>query len=82
MTHWWYYFRHHQDPPITIYNIVEGIQHKLKDFRNILVSQVRRQGNHHAYILPLRVDFVAWTEKNLIIIESTLTQDVLFLSSS
>ena len=74
------------DPPITIYNIVEGIQHKLKDFRNIQVSQVQQQGNHHAHILPLHakncVDFVAWIEKNLIIIELILTQDVLFLSSS
>ena len=51
------------DSPITIYNIVEGIQHKLKDFRNIQVSQVQQQGNHHAHILPLHakncVDFVA-----------------------
>ena len=31
--------------PITILNIVEGVQCKLKDFRGVKVSHVQRQGN-------------------------------------
>ena len=37
--------------PITIRNIVEGVQCKLKDFRGVKVSHVRRQGNRASHIL-------------------------------
>lgn len=37
--------------PATIGNIIDGIKHKLKDFRQILVSHVRRQGNRPAHLL-------------------------------
>ena len=39
------------EPPITIRNIVEEIQFKLKDFRRVQVSHIRKQGNHPAHIL-------------------------------
>ena len=64
------------EPPITIRNIVEGIQLKIKDFRGVQVSHIRRQGNHPAHILAQYVrnlvSFVVWIEENPIMIESAL----------
>ena len=37
--------------PATIDNIIDGIRHKLKDFWQVLVSHVRRQGNCLAHPL-------------------------------
>ena len=74
------------EPPITIHNKVEGIQLKLKDFRKVQVSHIRRQGNRPAHILVQStrnlVSFVAWIEENPIVIELVLAQDVMCLSSS
>ena len=74
------------EPPITIHNKVEGIQLKLKDFRKVQVSHIRRQGNCPAHILVQSarnlVGFVAWIEENPTVIELVLAQDVMCLSSS
>ena len=39
------------EPPVVIANIIEGIQHYLRDFRQFPVSHIRRQGNRPAHIL-------------------------------
>ena len=69
--------------PITILNIVEGVQCKLKDFRGVKVSHVRRQGNRASHNLTQYsrnlISFVDWIEENPIMIESALAQDVMFL---
>ena len=74
------------EPPITIRNIVEGIQLKIKDFTRVQVSHIQRQGNRPTHILAQYVrnlvSFVAWIEENPIMIELTLAQDVMCLSSS
>ena len=65
-------------------NIVERILLKLKDFRGVQVSHIRRQDNRLAHILVQYarnlVSFVAWIEKNPIMIELVLAQDVMCLS--
>ena len=74
------------ESPATIGNIIDGIRHMLKDFQQVLVSHVRRQGNCPAHLLAQHimsvVSFVIWIEENPTFIELALIQDVLFLSSS
>lgn len=71
---------------MTISNIVFGICHKLQAFRSVQVSHVRRESNKPAHILTQYAkglnSFVAWVEEDLVVIESTLAQNVLNLSSS
>ena len=70
----------------TICNIIEGIQQKLEDFRSMQVNHVKREGNRQAHTLAQHAndvfDYVTWIEKNPNMNESSLAQDVLFLSSS
>ena len=58
----------------------------LKDFQQVLVFHVRRQGNCPAHLLAQHtrsvVSFVTWIEENPTLIELALIQDVIFLSSS
>ena len=74
------------ESPTTINNIIDGIRYKLKDFQQVLVSHVRRQGNRPAHLLAQHsmsvVSFVIWIEENPTFIELALIQDVIFLSSS
>ena len=73
------------EPPIGIATIFEGIHQKLQDFRQVQFSSVKRRGNRLAHILAQyvknNVSYVIWIEKNLSMIESALTHDVLVLSS-
>ena len=39
------------EPPVAINDLVEGIQHQMRDFCGIQVTQVRREGNCSTYIL-------------------------------
>ena len=39
------------EPPVAIANIIEGIQHYLRDFRQFPVPHIRRLGNRPAHIL-------------------------------
>ena len=70
----------------TVCNIIEGIQQKLQDFRSMQVNHVKREGNRQAHTLAQHAndvfDYVTWIEKNPNMNESSLAQDVLFLSSS
>ena len=74
------------ESPATIGNIIDGIRHKLKDFQQVLVSHVRRQGNRPTHLLAQLtmsvVSFVIWIEENPTFIELALIQDVIFLYSS
>ena len=73
-------------PPTAISNIIEGIRHKLQDFRQVHISHVRWQGNRPTHILAQYtwniVSYVTWIEENPNMIELALAQDVLFLFSS
>ena len=74
------------ESPATIDNIIDGIRYKLKDFQQVLVFHVRRQGNHLAHLLAQHsmsvISFVTWIKENPTFIELALIQDVIFLSSS
>ena len=37
--------------PTTIANIIDGIQHKFKDFHLVLVTEIKRQGNRLTHLL-------------------------------
>ena len=39
------------EPPVAISDLVEGIQHQMRDFCGIQVTRVRREGNRSVYIL-------------------------------
>ena len=73
-------------PLTTICNIIEGIRQKLQDFKKVQVNHVKWEGNHPAHNLAQHAkdvfDYAIWIEENLSMIESSLAQDVLFLSSS
>ena len=70
----------------TICNIIEGIQQKLEDFRSMQVNHVKREGNCLAHNLAQHAndvfDYVTLIGENPNVIEYSLDQDVLFLSSS
>ena len=70
----------------TICYIIEGIQQKLQDFRSMQVNHVKQEGNRPAHNLAQHANdvfnYVTWIKKNPNMIESSLAQDVLFLSSS
>ena len=70
----------------TICYIIEGIQQKLQDFRSMQVNHVKQEGNRPAHNLAQHANdvfnHVTWIEENPNMIESSLAQDVLFLSSS
>ena len=67
-----------------IANIIDGTRLKLLEFRHAIISHVKTQGNRPAHIFAQYVknidDYVSWIEENPIMIESTLIQDVIFLS--
>jgi len=74
---------------VIVLNILARVALKLLDFLLIKVSHVKRQGNIPAYILAKYVNdinnsdnYVMWIEENLLLIESTITHDVLNLFSS
>ena len=70
----------------TICNIIEGIQQKLQDFRSMQVNRVKWEGNRPPHNLAQHAndvfDYVTLIGENPNMIESSLAQDVLFLSSS
>ena len=72
------------DPPMSISNIMDGIRVKIQDFGRLQVSHVKHQGNRSAHLLTCYakniLDYFAWIEENPIMIESTLIQDVIFLT--
>ena len=72
------------EPPMSINNIMDGIRVKIQNFRRFQVSHVKHQGNRSAHLLTCNakniLDYFAWIEENPIMIESTLIQDVIFLS--
>ena len=74
------------EPPTTIGNIIDCIWQKLQDFRRTKVSHICRQGNRPAHILAWYashiIGFITWIKEIPYMIESAMTQDVLFLSSS
>ena len=39
------------EPPVAISDLVEGIQHQIRDFCGIQVTHVQREGNRSVYIL-------------------------------
>ena len=73
-------------PPITVANVILGIQQQLQVFRMVHVSHVKWQGNKPAHILAHYAkgidNYVAWIKENPSIIESLLAQDVMGFSSS
>ena len=77
---------HGDDPPMAIRNIIEGIRHKLQDFQQFQIAYIKRQGNRLAHLLARHAksvdSYVTWIEKNHFFIESALSHDVMFLSSS
>ena len=70
----------------TICNIIEGIQQKLQDFRSMQVNHVKWEGNRPPHNLAQHAndvfDYVTLIGENPNVIEYSLAQDVLFLSSS
>ena len=70
-------------------NILARVSQKFHDFRLAQVSHVRRQGNRPTQLLAKHAkdivnsdNFVTWIKENPSLIESTITHDVLNLSSS
>ena len=54
--------------PTTIGNIIDGIRHKLKDFWQVLVSRIGRQGNRFAHLSMLGVLLVLFKRKFLFLL--------------
>ena len=73
-------------PLVGISNIVSNMCLRLQYFRFVQVSHVKRLGNKPDHILTQYArdldSYVTWVEKNLVFLESTLTHDILNLSSS
>ena len=70
--------------PISIENIITGIQNKQQHFRQHQMLHVRRQGNTPAHHLARHAkgldNFVICIEETLSFIESAVIQDVLLFS--
>ena len=70
--------------PISIENIITGIQNKLQHFRQHQMLHVRRQGNTPAHRLARHAkgldNFVICIEETLSFIEFAVIQDVLLFS--
>ena len=73
------------EPPVAINDLVEGIQHQMRDFCGIQVTHVRREGNRSTYILAQYAKgidgYVTQIKENSTFIEITLIHDVMHLSS-
>ena len=71
-------------PPVSIGNIIESIRLRLREFRKVQVSHVEQKDNRLAHLLLAHhvkgIDgYAVWIKENHIMIESVLTQDVMFL---
>ena len=77
------------NPPMVVLNILDGVAHKLYDFRSAQVSYVKRQGNKPTHLLAQHAkkidninNYATWIEENSLLIVSVITHDVMNLSSS
>ena len=71
--------------PVTVEDIIRGIQHTLRDFRRTQILHVRRQGNVPAHTLAQHakgIDTLVWLEETSSCIENSVFQDALYLSHS
>ena len=72
-------------PLVGISNIVSSMCLRLQYFRFVQVSNVKQLGNKPVHILTQYTrdldSYVTWVEKNLVFLESTLTHDILNLST-
>ena len=71
--------------PVTVEDIIRGIQHTLRDFRRTQILHVRRQGNVPAHTLAQHakgIDTLVWLKETPSCIENCVFQDALCLSHS